>query len=402
MCSNATGRKRGVKMKIRKVLISLVACFTLSCFIHVTVARADELVSDGKAAVLIEAQTGNVLYEKNAHEQFAPASMTKMMSMYLILEAIENGSMKWDEVIRVSEHAASLGGSQVFLKPGEEMSVKDLFKSIAIASANDAVTALAERVAGTEEKFVEQMNEKAKELGMKNTEFKNPTGLSTKGHLTTAYDMSIIGRHLVQDYPEITEFSGLYEDYIRQDTESPFWLVNTNKLLKYVDGVDGLKTGYTKEAGYCLTATANRDDMRVIAVVMGASKSDIRNQEVARLIEYAYEQYELVPKLEDQKLVSTGYNLLAKNRQFDIVTSEPITLLKKKTDPEQETNYEVTLNDNMELPIQPGDKVGTLTYYYNGEVYKEVALTVKEPVEKNSFIGLLGYIVSQMLFGENA
>ncbi len=236
---------------------------------------------------------------------------------------------------------------------------------------------------------------------MKNTEFKNPTGLSTKGHLTTAYDMSIIGRHLVQDYPEITEFSGLYEDYIRQDTESPFWLVNTNKLLKYVDGVDGLKTGYTKEAGYCLTATANRDDMRVIAVVMGASKSDIRNQEVARLIEYAYEQYELVPKLEDQKLVSTGYNLLAKNRQFDIVTSEPITLLKKKTDPEQETNYEVTLNDNMELPIQPGDKVGTLTYY-NGEVYKEVALTVKEPVEKNSFIGLLGYIVSQMLFGENA
>ena len=402
MCSNATGRKRGVKMKIRKVLISLVACFTLSCFIHVTVARADEFVSDGKAAVLIEAQTGNVLYEKNAHEQFAPASMTKMMSMYLILEAIENGSMKWDEVIRVSEHAASLGGSQVFLKPGEEMSVKDLFKSIAIASANDAVTALAERVAGTEEKFVEQMNEKAKELGMKNTEFKNPTGLSTKGHLTTAYDMSIIGRHLVQDYPEITEFSGLYEEYIRQDTESPFWLVNTNKLLKYVDGVDGLKTGYTKEAGYCLTATANRDDMRVIAVVMGASKSDIRNQEVARLIEYAYEQYELVPKLEDQKLVSTGYNLLAKNRQFDIVTSEPITLLKKKTDPEQETNYEVTLNDNMELPIQPGDKVGTLTYYYNGEVYKEVALTVKEPVEKNSFIGLLGYIVSQMLFGENA
>ena len=275
MCSNATGRKRGVKMKIRKVLISLVACFTLSCFIHVTVARADELVSDGKAAVLIEAQTGNVLYEKNAHEQFAPASMTKMMSMYLILEAINNDSLKWDEVIRVSEHAASLGGSQVFLKPGEEMSVKDLFKSVAIASANDAVTALAERVAGTEEKFVEKMNEKAKELGMENTEFKNPTGLSTEGHLTTAYDMSIIGRHLVQDYPEITEFSGLYEDYIRQDTESPFWLVNTNKLLKYVDGVDGLKTGYTKEAGYCLTATANRDDMRVIAVVMGAGMNNM-------------------------------------------------------------------------------------------------------------------------------
>ncbi|MDO5793801.1 MAG: D-alanyl-D-alanine carboxypeptidase family protein [Turicibacter sp.] len=389
-------------MKIRKVLISLITCFIFSCFIHVTIVRADDLVTDGKAAILIEAETGEVLYEKNSHEQLAPASMTKMMSMYLILEAINNGSMQWDEVIRVSEHAASLGGSQIYLKPGEEMSVRDLFKSIAIASANDAVTALAERVAGTEEAFVEKMNAKAKELGMNDTVFKNPTGLTEEGHLTTPYDMSIIGRHLVQDYPEITEFSGLYEDYIRQDTESPFWLVNTNKLLKYVDGVDGLKTGYTQEAGYCLTATANRNDMRVIAVVMGASKSEIRNQEVTRLIEYAYEQYELVPKLENEKVVSSGYNMLAKNRSFDIVTSEPITVLKKKTDTEQDSKYEVSLNEDIKLPIQPGDQVGTLTYYYNGEVYQEIPLTVKEPVEKNSFIGLLGYIVSQMIFGESA
>ncbi|MGN9120757.1 D-alanyl-D-alanine carboxypeptidase family protein [Turicibacter bilis] len=389
-------------MKIRKVLISLVTCFIVSCFIHVTIVRADDLVTDGKAAILIEAETGEILYEKNSHEQLAPASMTKMMSMYLILEAINNGSMQWDEVIRVSEHAASLGGSQIYLKPGEEMSVRDLFKSIAIASANDAVTALAERVAGTEEAFVEKMNAKAKELGMNDTVFKNPTGLTEEGHLTTPYDMAIIGRHLVQDYPEIIEFSGLYEDYIRQDTESPFWLVNTNKLLKYVDGVDGLKTGYTQEAGYCLTATANRGEMRVIAVVMGASKSDIRNQEVTRLIEYAYGQYELIQKLEGQKVVSNGYNMLAKNRSFEIVTSEPVTVLKKKTDAEQESKYDVSLNEEIKLPIQPGDQVGTLTYYYNGKAYKEIPLTVKEPVEKNSFIGLLGYIVSQILFGENA
>ena len=389
-------------MKTRKMLMSLVTCFIFSCFIHVTVARADELVTDGKAAILIEAQTGEILYEKNPHEQLPPASMTKMMSMYLILGAINNESMQWDEVIRVSENAASYGGSQIFLKPGEEMTVRDLFKSIAIASANDSVTALAERVAGSEEAFVEKMNEKAQELGMKNTVFKNPTGLTTEGHLTTPYDMSIIARHLLSDYPEITEFSSLYEDYIRQDTESPFWLVNTNKLLKYVDGVDGLKTGFTQEAGYCLTATANRNDMRVIAVVMGGSKSDIRNQEVTRLIEYAYEQYELVPKLESEKIVSSGYNMLAKNRQFDIVTAEPITVLKKKTDKEQESNYEVKLNKEIKLPIQPGDQIGTLTYYYNGEVYREIPLTVKESVEKNSFIGLLGYIVSQMIFGENA
>lgn len=402
MCNNAAGRKRGAKMKIRKVLISLVTCFIFSCFIHVTIVRADELVTDGKAAILIETETGEILYEKNPHEKLAPASMTKMMSMYLILEAINNGSMKWDEVIRVSEHAASLGGSQIWLKVGEEMTVQDLFKSVAIASANDSVTALAERVAGTEEAFVEKMNEKAKELGMKDTVFKNPTGLTEEGHLTTPYDMSIIGRHLVQDYPEIIEFSGLYEDYLREDTESPTWLVNTNKLLKYVEGVDGLKTGFTQEAGYCLTATANRNDMRVIAVVMGGSKSDIRNQEVTRLIEYAYEQYELVPKLENQTLVSTGYNMLAKNRSFEIVTAEPVTVLKKKTEAEQDSKYEVSLNEEIKLPVQPGDEVGTLTYYYNGKAYKEVALTVKEPVEKNSFIGLFGYIVSQILFGENA
>ena len=389
-------------MKIRKVLISLLTCFSFSCLVHSKIVSADELVTDGKAAILIEAETGEILYEKNPHEQLAPASMTKMMSMYLILESIHNGALQWDEVIRVSENAASYGGSQIYLKPGVKMIVRDLFKSIAIASANDSVTALAERVAGSEEAFVELMNQKAKELGMNNTVFKNPTGLTAAGHVTTPYDMSIIARHLLQDYPEITEFSGLYEDYIRQDTESPFWLVNTNKLIKYVDGVDGLKTGFTQEAGYCLTATAQRNGMRVIAVVMGASKSEIRNQEMTRLIEYAYEQYELVPKLESGLVVSSGHHLLAKTRDFDIVTGDQITILKKKTDGEGETNYTVTLNEEIILPIQPGDEVGTLTYYYNGEEYTTIPLTVSEPVEKNSFIGLYTYIVSKILFGEDA
>ena len=389
-------------MKLKKVLFSLLTCFIFTIFVHTRLVSAEDLVTDGKAAILIEAETGEILYEKNSHEQLAPASMTKMMSMYLILESINNGALQWDEVIRVSENAASYGGSQIYLKPGEKMTVKDLFKSIAIASANDSVTALAERVAGSEQAFVELMNNKAKELGMNDTVFKNPTGLTAEGHVTSAYDMSIIAKHLLKEYPEITEFSGLYEDYIRQDTESPFWLVNTNKLLKSVDGVDGLKTGFTQEAGYCLTAIANRSDMRVIAVVMGGSKSETRNQEVARLIEYAYEQYELVPKLENGLIVSSGYHMLAKNRSFDIVTGDEVTVLKKKTDVEQESNYSVTLNDAFTLPIQPGDQIGTLTYFYNGKEYKQVPLTVSEPVEKNSFIGLYTYIISKILFGENA
>ena len=389
-------------MKLEKVLFILLTGFIFTCFVHTQQVSAEDLVTDGKAAILIEAETGEIIYEKNSHEQLAPASMTKMMSMYLILESINNGALQWDEVIRVSENAASYGGSQIYLKPGEKMTVKDLFKSIAIASANDSVTALAERVAGSEQSFVELMNQRAKEFGMNDTVFKNPTGLTAEGHVTSAYDMSIIGRRLLQDYPEVTEFSGLYEDYIRQDTESPFWLVNTNKLLKYVDGVDGLKTGFTQEAGYCLTATAKRSDMRVISVVMGASKSDIRNQEVTRLIEYAYEQYELIPKLENGLIVESGYHMLAKTRNFDIVTGDEITVLKKKTDTEQESNYTITLNESFTLPIQPGDEIGKLTYYYNGKEYKQVPLTVSEPVEKNSFIGLYTYIVSKILFGEDA
>lgn len=389
-------------MKLEKVVFSLLTCFIFTCFVYTQQVSAEDLVTDGKAAILIEAETGEVLYEKNSHEQLAPASMTKMMSMYLILESINNGALQWDEVIRVSENAASYGGSQIYLKPGEKMTVKDLFKSIAIASANDSVTALAERVSGSEQAFVELMNQRAKEFGMNDTVFKNPTGLTAEGHVTSAYDMSIIGRRLIQDYPEVTEFSGLYEDYIRQDTESPFWLVNTNKLLKYVDGVDGLKTGFTQEAGYCLTATAKRPDMRVIAVVMGASKSDIRNQEVTRLIEYAYEQYELLPKLENGLVVESGYHMLAKTRNFDIVTGDEVTVLKKKTDTEQESNYTITLDESFTLPIQPGDEIGKLIYYYNGKEYKQVPLTVSEPVEKNSFIGLYTYIVSKILFGEDA
>ncbi|HAX74018.1 MAG TPA: D-alanyl-D-alanine carboxypeptidase [Firmicutes bacterium] len=389
-------------MKVKALVLCLVS-FMMVCFTSpAQKVSANELVVDGKAAILIEAETGEILYEKNPHEQLQPASMTKMMSMYLVLEAINNGLMEWDEIIRVSDHAASLGGSQVYLKPGEEMSVRDLFKSVAIASANDSITALAERVAGSEDAFVAKMNETAKRLGMNNTVFKNPTGLTAEGHVTTAYDMAIIGRHLVNEYPEVLEYSSKYEDYIRQNTDSPFWLVTTNKLVKYVDGVDGLKTGYTQDAGYCLTATAKREDMRVIAVVMGASKSDVRNAEITGLIEYAYGQYEIVPKVQVGEVVGQSSNFLAKQRVFDVVTKEPISVLKKKTDTEKEATSELVLNEDITLPIQAGDEIGTITYYYDGKEYKQVPVTVKETIEKNSFLGLYSYILSKIFFGEDA
>ena len=389
-------------MKLKKsIIIFTVSLLVMPLFFPIS-ATAEQLVRDSKAAILMEVETGTILYEKEMHKQLAPASMTKMMAMYLILEAINEGLMDWEEIIVVSDHAAGLGGAQIYLKPGEEMSVKDLFKSVAISSANDSVTALGERVAGSEERFVEMMNERAQAMGMENTVFKNSTGLSAKGHLTTPYDMAVLSRYLVRDFPEVTEFTKAYEDYIRQDSESPFWLVNTNKLVRSVNGVDGLKTGFTQEAGYCLAATASRDNMRVIAVVMGASKSDIRNREVARLIEYAYAQYELVHKLGTATSVAAGHNMLARNRDFTIVTAEPISVLKRKADTPKAENYEVILHEDLKLPILPGDEVGRLIYYYDGKVHQEISLTVSEPIEKNSFIGLFTHIVSRLLFGENA
>jgi len=385
-------------MKGKKLLAGALA---VACFFPANlVARADGLTSDAKSAILMEVETGEILYDVNMDVQLEPASMTKMMGMYLVFEAVENGVMRWDEMHRVSEHAASLGGSQVFLKPGEEMSIEDLFKTVAIASANDSITALGERVAGSEERFVEMMNEKARELGMLNTTFKNPTGLSADGHITTAHDMAILARALLLDFPDVIHFTSLYEDYIRKDTESPFWLVNTNKLLKAQLGVDGLKTGYTQRAGYNLTATAQRDGMRVVSVVMGATKSDIRNREAAALLSHAFDSYELIRKVDPDVVVGTQYNMLARTRNFDVVTMDSISVLKSRLAPEEETRHEVEIFDDLTLPILPGTEVGRLKYFYNGEEYRTIGLTVAEPIEKNSFLGLFSFMVSQLLFGE--
>lgn len=239
----------------------------LCLFINLDMVSATDikLAEGAKSAILIEASTGQILFEKNADEKLVPASMTKMMSMLLILEAIENGSLKWNQEITVSENASKMGGSQILLETGEKMKVRDLFKGVAIASGNDAVVALSEAVSGTLDAFVSKMNERAKELGLKNTNFKNPHGLDTANHYSSARDMSLIAKELVK-HEKIFEFTSVYEDYLREGTDKKIWLVNTNKLVRFYDGVDGLKTGFTEGAGYCLTATAKKDGMRVIAV----------------------------------------------------------------------------------------------------------------------------------------
>ena len=379
--------------------ITVILSATLLLGFFVPIVYAEELVESGKSAVLMEVATGRILYEKNPDELLEPASMTKMMPMYLILEAIADERLTWDQELSISEYAAGLGGTQIFLEPGEQMSVRDLFSSVAIASANDSVTALGEAVSGSEEAFVELMNERAKEFGMVNTVFKNSTGLPHKDHVTTAYDMAILARRLIMDFPEVADFTSMYEDYVREDSDEPFWLVNTNKLVRYVEGLDGLKTGYTQAAGYCLAATAKRGDMRIVAVVMGAEKSEYRNREIARLAEYAFTQYELHPRIEAGSIVGTHQNILAEGRRFDVVTKSPVSLLVEVSEHLGEESQDIVFYRDITFPINPGDVVGRLIYYIDGQIHQEVDLTVVETVERTSFVALWMHTFGQLFFG---
>lgn len=357
----------------------------------------DGLLKDGKSAILIEASTGKVLYEKNAHDRYAPASMTKIMSMILIMEAVESGKLKWTDTLVASEYAASMGGSQIFLQPNEKMSVKDLFKAVAIGSANDATVVFAERIAGTEEKFVAKMNAKAKELGLKDTNFKNAVGLDEANHYSSAYDMSIMARELVK-HEKIFEFTTIYEDYLRQNTDNKFWLVNTNKLIKTYDGADGLKTGYTKEAGYCLTATAKKDSMRLIATIMGASDSKKRNSNMTTLLDYGYNSYEMQVEVKKGEVVSKKNVSKAKDETVLIVPKSDASVLKERGEENKSLNYEIKL-DKMKLPIKSGQNVGTLNLKDGNKVISSVLLTVKKDVEKASILELYKRSIKGILSG---
>ncbi|MBP2077802.1 D-alanyl-D-alanine carboxypeptidase family protein [Oceanobacillus polygoni] len=354
------------------------------------------LAPDAKSAILLEQDTGEILFDKNAHEKLPPASMTKIMTLLLIMEALNEGNLQKDEMIRVSERAASMGGSQIFLEAGEEMSVDDLLKGVAIASGNDASVALAERIAGSEEAFVKKMNERAKELKLENTNFQNTTGLPADDHYSTSYDMAIIANELLK-YESITDYTSIYEDYLRKGQDNEFWLVNTNKLVRFYPDVDGLKTGYTGEAKYCLTATAKRDDMRVIAVVMGAESPKERNAMVSGLLDYAFNQFE-TNKLFDKDEKITDVRLLkSKQKNVDIVTKQSISTLHKKGDAEKNIRTEVELQEAWNLPIKRGDEVGKL-YVKDGEqVLYEIPLTVEEDIEKTTYFSLWKRTVQEMV-----
>lgn len=344
-------------------------------------AGGTDLAPSARSAILMDADTGTVIFEKNSHDQLPPASITKIMTMLLTIEAIDSGKLKLTDKVRTSEYAASMGGSQIFLEPGEEMTVDDMLKGIAMASGNDASVAMAEKIAGSEEAFVQLMNERAKELGMKDTHFANCNGLPVENHYSSAHDIALMSRELLK-HSGITKYTGAYQDYLRKDTEKPFWLVNTNKLVRFYSGADGLKTGYTSEAKFCLSATAMKGGLRTVAVVLGEPNTKTRNAEVASMFDYAFGQYTMKPlyKAGDQ----LGSLKIEKGEvaELPLTATQNYSVLMRKGAKADEFRHELLMAKEVKAPVKAGQSVGKLVVYQGNEVIKEFDIQAPQDVNK--------------------
>lgn len=357
-------------------------------------AAGAELSVAGKSAVLMDVATGTVLYESNANEPLAPASVTKIMTMLLIMEAVDSGSISMTDQVTASETAAAKGGSQIYLKAGETMSVSDMLKSIAVSSANDCACAMAEHIAGSEEAFVARMNQRAQELGMKNTHFVNCTGLDDSpeaaSHKTTAYDIALMSRELLKNHPKIKEFTTIWMDTVRNGT---FGLSNTNKLIRFYQGATGLKTGFTSSAGYCLSATAQRDGMELIAVVMGADTSQNRNAACKQLLDYGFANFALI----QPELTETGDVPVRLGTQdgVPVQLGDFSGLLIDKSQKSSVTT-QVTLEEVATAPVSQGQRLGTLKVLSGDQLLREIPLVAAQSVPRLTWGAMFVKVLKQV------
>jgi len=364
----------------------ITAAAILMCVSGISVSAAvpDNIPFDINAdsAVLMEAETGTVLYAKNADLALPPASVTKIMTLLLFMEEVESGSISLEDRLTVSEYAASMGGSQVYLEPGENMTAEELLKCVIIASANDAAVTLAENTAGSEEAFVSRMNEKAAELGMVNTNFENVTGLDddTTKHLTSAYDIALMSRELIR-HETILKYSTIWMDSIRNGS---FGLTNTNRLIRFYNGATGLKTGSTSKAGFCMSATAKRDGMHLIAVIMGADTRDIRNECARQLLDYGFSGYSLY---RNEGGIAGEAEILGGVKDRCQGTYEPFAVLLPKGK-SKSVQPEILFDSVLEAPIEKGSRIGTVRYICGEEILAESEITAAESVEKIGFFRL--------------
>ena len=347
-----------------------------------------------KSAVLMDVETGTVLSEQNAHEPLAPASVTKVMTMLLIMEAIDSGKISWEDTVTASEAAASKGGSQIYLKVGETMTVSDMVKSIAVSSANDAASAMAEHLAGSEAAFVEQMNTKAKELGMNDTKFVNCTGLdddpNAKEHRTSAYDIALMSRELLKNHPDIKKYTTIWMDTVRGGA---FGLSNTNKMVRFYDGCTGLKTGFTSGAGYCLSASAQREGLELIAVVMGSETSKDRFAACKSLLDYGFANFSLyTPALQEGASVPVKLGI---SESVGAVPGGAVSLLVDKAQRGSITT-EIELEESVTAPVSRGQRLGTLTVKAGDQVISQVPLVAETEVIRLCTLDLIGQILRRM------
>lgn len=371
---------------MKKIILSVFVLFLL---IPIKV-KANNLCSGAKSAILINSSDGEILYEYEKDLKCAPASMTKIMTLLLIYDNINAGNLKKEDMIGVSEYAKGMGGSQVFLDTREKLSVDDMLKCICIASANDAAVAMAEHIYGSEAMFVEKMNERAKGLGCSNTNFLDCTGLSDNDHYSSAYDMAKISQELIVKYPDVLNYTSIKEDYIRKDTDNPFWLVNTNKTLGHVEGMLGLKTGYTNKAGYCITLVQKKDDLALISVVMGYTDKTKRNAESIGLLNYGFSNYKNELVIKENEIVAKINDIKYNPSTLNIITKENVYILRKKADNyKYNIKYAYNVNDN-----NLNSSVGKAYIYDNEDnLIKEVDLYLSCSVKRNSLFNIIRILI---------
>ena len=372
----------------------LLLCFSLLAGLLPCRVSALELNVAAKSALLMDMATGTILYEQNAHEPLAPASVTKVMTMLLIMEAIDSGKIGWNDSVTASEAAAAKGGSQIYLKAGESMSVSDMVKSIAVSSANDCACAMAEHLAGSESAFVDLMNARARDLGMADTHFVNCTGLDddpeAASHRTSAHDIAIMSRELLKNHPDIKKYTTIWMDTVRNGA---FGLSNTNKMVRFYDGCTGLKTGFTNGAGYCLSASAARNGLELIAVVMGSNTSAERFAAAKSMLDYGFANFALYePEIPEDAVVPVT---LGKFSTVSAVPSESVQLLVEKNQISSIT-AEVELEPMVTAPVSMGQRLGTLTIKSQEQVLKEIPLVASEPVERLNWGDLTVKILRQI------
>lgn len=379
---------------MKKVLILLF----LFGFIFSNKVKAEGIDLSAPSGILMEYSTGKVLFEKNSHDKMAPASMTKIMTLLLTMEALEINEISLEEEVYISNNASSMGGSQVFLDPNTKIKLEELLKAIVVSSANDAAVAMAERIMGTTDAFVNKMNERAKELGCLNTNFVNVHGLDDSNHYTTAYDMALMAKELLK-HEEILKYTTIYEAYLNKPDGTSIWMVNTNKLIKYYNGLDGLKTGYTKTAGYCLTSTAKRNDMRLITVLMNEESSKIRNEETIKLLDYGFTNYKIKTILNKNENIGTINIFNSKKEIYELKLKDDATNLEGLN---ENNNYTYNINiDEVKAPLKVGDKVGILNIISNNKNIKSIEITINEEVKKANIFDLFLRNIKNIIIGTN-